>query len=81
MARRPEFPLKNASAPKPTPPEAPMTEEQVRELRRSLSLLSPYTVKERYKTVLDRCRVYDLATPRMMQELVTLWKILWQWRK
>lgn len=86
MARRPEFPLKNASAAKPTPPKTPMspeimTEEQVRELRRSLSLLSPYSVKERYKTVLDRCRGYDLATPRMMQELVTLWKILWQWRK
>jgi len=61
-------------------PEA-MTEDEVRELRRSLSLLSPHMVKERYKIVMDRCRFYDLATPRMMQELVTLWKTLWRWRK
>jgi hypothetical protein len=69
-----------ANRPPNTPNDA-MTEAQLRELRRSLSLLSPHIVKEKYKTVMDRCRFYDLATPRMMQELVTLWKILWQWRK
>jgi hypothetical protein len=74
MARRPDFKPND-----PTP--KPMTEIQLRELRRSLSLLSPHIVKERYKTVLDRCRFYDLATPRMMQELVSLWKTLWHWRK
>jgi hypothetical protein len=62
-------------------PNDAMTEAQLRELRRSLSLLSPQIVREKYKVVMDRCRFYDLATPRMMQELVTLWKILWQWRK
>jgi hypothetical protein len=62
-------------------PNDAMTEAQLRELRRSLSLLSPQIVREKYKVVMDRCRFYDLATPRRMQELVTLWKILWQWRK
>jgi hypothetical protein len=70
MARRPTF-----------KPNDAMTEEQLRELRRSLQLLSPHMVKEKYKTVMDRCRFYDLATPKMMQELVTLWKVLWKWRK
>jgi hypothetical protein len=70
MARRPSF-----------KPNDAMTEEQLRELRRSLQLLSPHMVKEKYKTVMDRCRFYDLATPKMMQELVTLWKVLWKWRK
>jgi hypothetical protein len=58
-----------------------MNEAQLRELRRSWSLLSPQIVKEKYRVVMDRCRFYDLATPRMMQELVTLWKILRRWRK
>jgi hypothetical protein len=62
-------------------PNDAMTEAQLRELRRSLSLLSPPIVREKYKVIMDRCRFYDLATPRMMQELVTLWKILWQWRR
>jgi hypothetical protein len=62
-------------------PNDAMTKEQMRELQRNLSMLSPYAVKEKYKTVLDRCRFLELASPRMMQELVTLWKVLWRWRK
>jgi hypothetical protein len=62
-------------------PNDAMNEAQLRELRRSWSLLSPQIVKEKYRVVMDRCRFYDLATPRMMQELVTLWKILRRWRK
>lgn len=81
MARRPDYSSRTASARKLPAPDAPMSEEQVRELRRSLFLLSPHLVKARYKTVLDRCRFYDLASPRMMQELVSLWKVLWRWRK
>jgi len=38
-------------------------------------------VQEKYKTLLDRCRFFELATPRMMQELVTLWRLLWKWRR
>ena len=58
-----------------------MTRQQLKELERSLSLLSPHIVKEKYRQVADRCRFLDLPTPRVMQELVTTWKVLWRWRK
>jgi hypothetical protein len=71
MARRPEFPANV------------MTREQLRELKRSLSMLSPHTVRDNYRKMLEQCRLLQgtLPTPRMMQELVTLWKVLWRWRK
>ena len=71
MARRPEFPANV------------MTREQLRELKRSLSMLSPHAVRDNYQKKLERCRLLHgtLPTPRMMQELVTLWKVLWKWRK
>jgi hypothetical protein len=62
-------------------PSEVMSKKEIESLRRSLSMLSPYVVKEKYKTAIDRCRFMELATPRMMQELVTLWKVLWKWRK
>jgi hypothetical protein len=70
MARRPD----------PLPNDA-MTREQLEQFRRNLSLLSPETVKERYRRAADRCRFLDLPTPRVIQELVVLWKVLWKWRK
>jgi hypothetical protein len=70
MARRPEY-LKNDS----------MTAEELQQLRRNLLLLSPYLVQEKYKTLVDRCRFLELPTPRIMQELVTTWKVLWRWRR
>jgi hypothetical protein len=70
MARRPEF-----------QPNDAMTPEQLKEMRRGLLLLSPHIVKERYKVVVDKCRFVDLPSPKVVQELVTLWKVLWKWRK
>jgi hypothetical protein len=70
MARRPD----------PLPNDA-MTREQLSELRRNLSLLSPEMVKERYRQAADRCRFLELPTPRVIQELVTIWKVLWGWRR
>ena len=71
MARRPEFPA------------IVMTAEELKQLKRSLSMLSPYTVRDDYQKLLEKCRLREgaLPTPRMMQELVTLWKVLWTWRK
>jgi hypothetical protein len=74
MAKRPSY----------LPSEAPndaMTRQQLKELERSLSLLSPHIVKEKYRQAADRCRFLDLPTPRVVQELVTTWKVLWRWRK
>ena len=74
MAKRPSY-LSND-----TPNDA-LTRQQLKELERSLSLLSPHIVKEKYRQAADRCRFLDLPTPRVLQELVTTWKVLWRWRK
>ena len=70
MARRPNY-----------LPNDAMTREQLKELERNLLLLSPYIVKERYKQIADRVRFLELPTPRVVQEFVTTWKVLWRWRK
>jgi hypothetical protein len=62
-------------------PNDALTREQLKQLERNLSLLSPYAVKEKYRQAADRCRFLDLPTPRVVQELVTTWKVLWRWRK
>ena len=62
-------------------PNDALTREQLNQLERNLSLLSPYAVKEKYRQAADRCRFLDLPTPRVIQELVTTWKVLWRWRK
>jgi hypothetical protein len=71
MVRRLEFPA------------TVMTREELKQLKRSLSMLSPYTVRDNYQKMLERCQLREeaLPTPRMMQELVTLWKVLWTWRR
>jgi hypothetical protein len=51
-------------------PNDAMTLDQLREFERSLSLLSPVMVKERYRNAADRCRFLELPTPRVIQELV-----------
>ena len=62
-------------------PNDALTRVQLKQLERNLSLLSPYAVKEKYRQAADRCRFLDLPTPRVVQELVTTWKVLWRWRK
>lgn len=71
MAQRPEF------------PGSVMTRDELNRLKRSLSLLSPYAVRDNYERMLEKCRLREGAppSPRMMQELVTLWKVLWKWGK
>ena len=58
-----------------------MTRQQLQQLERNLSLLSPHLVKEKYRQLADRCRFLDLPTPRVIQELVTTWRVLWRWRR
>ena len=75
MARRPTYgPSGNGS-------KEVMSREELKSLERNLSLLSPAIVKERYKQLADRCRFLELPTPRVIQELVTTWRVLWRWRK
>jgi len=70
MAKRPAYLVNDA-----------MTRSELRELERSLRLLSPMVVKEKYKVLADRCRFLELPTPRLMQEFVATWKVLWKWRR
>ncbi len=60
--------------------ERPDVSEDLEKLSRSLAMLSPHIVRDRYLQTLDRCRFMELATPRMMQELVAHWKLLWKWK-
>ena len=76
MARRPDYPANSKSAPNEV-----MSRDELRNLERNLSLLSPAIVKERYKQLANRCRFLELPTPRVIQELVTTWRVLWRWRK
>jgi len=62
-------------------PDDALTRDQLKQLERNLSLLSPHLVKEKYRQAADRCRFLDLPTPRVIQELVTTWKVLWRWRR
>jgi hypothetical protein len=71
MAGRPEFPAcDDARAAKSA-------------LKRSLSMLSPHSVLGNYQKLLEQCRLREETppSPRVTQELVTLWKVLWIWRK
>lgn len=58
-----------------------MTRSQLKEFERQLSFLSPYMVREKYKTIVDKCRFLDMPTPRLVQELVATWRVLWKSRK
>jgi len=71
MAWRPEYPVNV------------MTAKELKQLKRSLSMLSPYTVRDNYQKQLEKCRLWEGSppAPRMMQELVTLWRVLWRWLK
>jgi hypothetical protein len=51
MARRPEVQAKV------------MTREQLKELTRSLSLLSPHTVRDNYQKLLEQCRLRGEKPP------------------
>jgi hypothetical protein len=55
-----------------------MTRDELKQLKRSLSMLSPHTVRDNYQKMLEKCQLCEgaLPTPRMMRELVTLWEVL-----
>ena len=74
MAKRPTYPPANSA-------NDILSRDQLNELQRSLSLLSPDAVRAKYRQLADRCRFLDLPTPRVIQEFVATWKVLWRWRK
>jgi len=47
----------------PIPQNDAMTRDQPNQFERSLRLLSPHIVEEKYKQLADRCRFLDLPSP------------------
>jgi hypothetical protein len=58
-----------------------LTTEELRKLFAELAKLSPYHVREFYRQDWDRCRPdKGVPRPRLIQELVTAWKVLRKWK-
>jgi hypothetical protein len=71
MDRRPEKPEQDVLRP-----------EELEQLRRNLSLLSTDGVERFYREVHTNCAVERKPSAKVIQQLVTAWKILrrWNWR-
>ena len=63
--------------------DRPLTPDQLRELHRRMSMLSPYHVAQAYREAPEACRMDGELLPRStaLQELVTAWKILRRWKR
>jgi hypothetical protein len=60
-----------------------MSVAELKEFSRRAAHLSPVTVEEQFRQLWERCRPDRgaLPTPRTMQEIVALWKLLWRQRR
>ena len=57
-----------------------LTREELRKLFSGLAKLSRYHVREFYRQAWDRCQPETgVPRPRLIQELVTAWKVLRKW--
>ena len=63
-----------------TPANMPMTKEEVDKLRHGLAHLAQSSVEAEYRKSLGQLVSSDLPTPRMIQEFVTIWKLLWRYK-
>jgi hypothetical protein len=68
--------------PDPNEQDESLTRQEVDELRRNLSLLSTPSVLNFYRDAHKECAAERKPTARAIQQLVTAWKILrnWRWR-
>ena len=62
--------------------DKPLTKDQLAELVRRLSLLSPYDVQQAYRRAHQQCCMQGEMLPRAaaIQEMVAAWKIMRRWR-
>jgi len=60
--------------------DVPFTEEELKQLKRNLSLLSPPAVEDAYRTAYRECAPERKPCAKAIQQLVTAWKILRKWR-
>jgi hypothetical protein len=72
-----------AYRPDPSEFDRPLSVEDLKALRRKLSMLSPSHVLEAYREAHQKCRMDGDVLPRAaaLQELVTAWKILKGWKR
>jgi hypothetical protein len=77
--------IASAMAQRPDPAEfdRPLTKEDLAKRRRDLSMLSEHSVRDAYRLAWERCKMQADGLPRAsaVQELVTVWKLLWSWRR
>jgi hypothetical protein len=58
-----------------------MTKEELKDFRHRIALLAPSIVENEYRSALEQIKLRPVPPPRLMQELVSLWRQLWQWRR
>jgi hypothetical protein len=63
--------------------DRPLTRAELAEREHRLSLLSPHHVAAAYRQAHEACRMHGDRLPdaSAFQELVTVWKLLWKWRR
>ena len=73
MARRPD----------PAEFDRPLTQPELKDRTRQLSMLSPHHVADAYRRAYEACRMDGDRLPRAssVQELVAAWKLLRKWRR
>ena len=64
-------------------PDRPMSEDELEEVQRRLSLLSKDHVRAAFRAAWEECRMNGdlLPTARAIQQLVPAWKLVWRWRR
>lgn len=72
-----------AYRPDPSEFDEPLSPHELKELRHRLALLSPHHVQQAYRDAHKRCQMDGDILPRAaaLQELVTAWKMLRQWKR
>jgi hypothetical protein len=60
-----------------------LSKDALREVRRRLALLSVQHVQDFYRRALDDCHLQSgrPPSPRVIQEFVQAWRLLWRWRR
>jgi hypothetical protein len=71
-----------ARLPDDLPPQPPLTEAELEDLREHLSKLTPHHVSIEYQMAYMECRMFvsSLPPPAAVQRLVHIYKQLWKWR-
>jgi len=62
----------------------PLTQQELDEFSRQLSMLHDSRVREIYREAWQKCQLVkdgNLPAPYAIQQLVRAWKTLWKWRR